>query len=150
MVVLETLDGARARGADIIAEIVGFGMSADARDLTNPDVGGMARAMKACLADGGLNGEDVDYINAHGTGTLANDAAETQALKATFGDAGARKIPVVIDQVDGRSCARRRRRAGVRRHAFCDPRRHRAADDELSRARTRPAISTTCRTRRAR
>ena len=92
MVVLETLDGARARGANIIAEVIGFGMSADAKDLTNPDVGGMARAMKSCLADGGLNGEDVDYINAHGTGTLANDAAETLALKATFG-AQAQKIP---------------------------------------------------------
>ena len=93
MVVLETLDSARARGAEIIGEIAGFGMSADARDLTNPDLGGMARAMSACLADGGLNREDVDYINAHGTGTLANDTTETQALKSTFGDR-ANRIPV--------------------------------------------------------
>ena len=93
MVVLETLDAARARGAEILAEIAGFGMSADARDLTNPDVGGMARAMNACLADSGLNREDVDYINAHGTGTLANDATETEALKITFGDK-AKGIPV--------------------------------------------------------
>ena len=92
MVVLETLDSARARGAEIIGEIAGFGMSADARDLTNPDVGGMARAMSACLADGGINREDVDYINAHGTGTLANDASETQALKSVFGD-NANRIP---------------------------------------------------------
>jgi nodulation protein E len=93
MVVLETLDSARARGAEIIAEIIGFGMSADARDLTNPDVGGMARAIKACLADAGLATEDVDYINAHGTGTAANDATETEALKATFGER-AKAIPV--------------------------------------------------------
>ncbi|MEX2318652.1 MAG: beta-ketoacyl-[acyl-carrier-protein] synthase family protein, partial [Bauldia sp.] len=79
IVVLETLEGARARGADIIAEVVGFGMSADARDLTNPDVDGMARAMKSCLADGGLTPDDIDYINAHGTGTLANDLTETKA-----------------------------------------------------------------------
>ena len=93
MVVLETLDSARARGAEIIAEIAGFGMSADARDLTNPDVGGMARAMNACLADAGLTREDVDYINAHGTGTMANDSTETEALKATFGEQ-AKAIPV--------------------------------------------------------
>ncbi len=93
MLVLETLESAKARGAEIIAEIIGFGMSADARDLTNPDVGGMTRAMNACLADGGLNREDVDYINAHGTGTLANDATETEALKATFGDK-AKAVPV--------------------------------------------------------
>ncbi len=93
MMVLETLDSARARGAEIVAEIVGFGMSADARDLTNPDVGGMTRAMKASLADAGLAPEDVDYINAHGTGTLANDTTETEALKATLGER-AKAIPV--------------------------------------------------------
>lgn len=93
MVVLETLESAKARGAEIIAEVVGFGMSADAKDLTNPDVGGMARAMKACLADAGANPGDVAYINAHGTGTMANDSAETEALKATFGEL-APKIPV--------------------------------------------------------
>ena len=93
MLVLETLDAAKARGAEIIAEIVGFGMSADARDLTNPDVGGMARAMNACLADAGLTPADVDYINAHGTGTATNDATETEALKASFGER-ARTIPV--------------------------------------------------------
>ncbi len=93
MVVLETLDSARARGAEIIAEIAGFGMSADARDLTNPDVGGMARAMNACLADAGLTREDVDYVNAHGTGTMTNDSTETEALKVTFGER-AKAIPV--------------------------------------------------------
>ena len=92
MVVLETLEGARARGAEIIAEIAGFGMSADARDLTNPDAGGMARAINACLADGGLSTEGIDYINAHGTGTAANDTTETEALKMAFGER-AKAIP---------------------------------------------------------
>ena len=86
IVVLETLDDARARGADILAEIVGFGMSADARDLTNPDVDGMSRAIRACLADAGLKPDDIDYINAHGTGTLANDLTETKALKVALGE----------------------------------------------------------------
>ncbi len=93
MLVLETLDGARARGANIIGEVVGFGMSADAEDLTNPDVGGMARAIVGCLNDAGLTPDDVDYVNAHGTGTLANDQTETAALKSALGDR-ARHIPV--------------------------------------------------------
>lgn len=92
IVVLETLDGAKARGATILGEIVGFGMSADAKDLTNPDVDGMTLAIRQCLADGQLNPEDIDYINAHGTGTLANDMTETKALKAAFG-AHAGRIP---------------------------------------------------------
>ena len=93
VVVLETLDGASARGAGIVGEIVGFGMTADAYDLTNPDAGGMARAIEACLADAELGAEDVTYVNAHGTGTLANDRTETEALKAVFGEQ-ARRIPI--------------------------------------------------------
>ena len=92
MVVFETLENARKRGAPVIAEVVGFGMTADAKDLTNPDAGGMGRAITACLADGGLTPDDVDYINAHGTGTLANDLTETKALKTALGDRAA-KIP---------------------------------------------------------
>ena len=92
IVVLETLNGARARGADILGEIVGVGMSADARDLTNPDVDGMTLAITRCLADAGLTADDVDYINAHGTGTLANDLTETKALKSALG-ARAPRIP---------------------------------------------------------
>lgn len=93
MLVLETLEGARARGAEIIGEVVGFGMSADAEDLTNPDVGGMTRAIVGCLKDAGLNPADVGYVNAHGTGTLANDQTETMALKASLGEWAA-KIPI--------------------------------------------------------
>jgi nodulation protein E len=90
ILVLETLDHAVARGADILGEIVGFGMSADAGDLTAPDPDGMVRAMAAALADASLPPEAVDYVNAHGTGTTANDAAETSALHKTFGAHAAR------------------------------------------------------------
>jgi nodulation protein E len=86
VVVLETLDGARARGAEILGEIVGFGMSADAADLTNPDIGGMCRAMTGALGDARVAPSEVQYVNAHGTGTTVNDATETEALKAVFGE----------------------------------------------------------------
>ena len=86
VVVLESFDDAVRRGAEILGEIVGFGMSADARDLISPDEVGMARAMTAALGDGRLAVEDVQYVNAHGTGTAANDIAETSALKRVFGE----------------------------------------------------------------
>jgi nodulation protein E len=85
VVVLETLEHARARSAEILGEIVGFGMSADAADLLSPDAGGMQRAIEAALSDGALAASDIQYVNAHGTGTAANDQTETQALKRTFG-----------------------------------------------------------------
>ena len=86
VVVLESFDDAVRRGAEILGEIVGFGMSADARDLISPNDVGMARAMIAALGDGRLAVEDVQYVNAHGTGTAANDIAETSALKRVFGE----------------------------------------------------------------
>ena len=85
MLVLEPLERAQARGAQILGEITGFGMSADAADLTAPDLGGMTRAMEGALADAQLAARDIQYINAHGTGTTANDQAETQALHQVFG-----------------------------------------------------------------
>jgi len=85
--VLESLDHALARGAPIVAEIVGYGNSADAIDMVAADEtgAGAARAMKMALRKSGLAPEAVDYINAHGTGTPLNDAAETQAIKSVFG-----------------------------------------------------------------
>ena len=83
--VLETLDHAQARGADILAELAGVGMTADAADIVMPDASGAARAMRAALAHAGLALDEVDCINAHGTGTLANDATETRAIRALFG-----------------------------------------------------------------
>ncbi len=86
--VLESLEGARARGAPILAEVAGFGACADAYHLVQPcaDGEGAARAMALALADAGVGPEEVDYINAHGTSTPPNDLAETIAIKAIFGD----------------------------------------------------------------
>lgn len=87
MAVLESYEHAMARGATILAEIAGAGLSADASDIVAPTIEGPTAAMRACLADAGLNPEDVDYLNAHGTGTKANDQIETAAIKRVFGDA---------------------------------------------------------------
>jgi nodulation protein E len=83
--VIETAERAQGRGADILAEIVGFGMSADAGDIVNPSADGAGRAMRGALTDGGLNPEDIGYINAHGTGTAANDRTECLAVRTVFG-----------------------------------------------------------------
>ncbi len=93
ILVLEDYEAACARGATIHAEIVGFGMSADAADLTAPDARGAAQAMRAALEDAGLAPEDVDYVNAHGTGTRLNDKTEVAALRDVFGEHLAR-MPV--------------------------------------------------------
>ena len=85
MAVLESYEHARARGATILAELAGCGLSGDASDIVSPTVEGPSSAMQACLADAGLNPEDIDYINAHGTGTKANDQIETQAIRRVFG-----------------------------------------------------------------
>ncbi|HMM64468.1 MAG TPA: beta-ketoacyl-[acyl-carrier-protein] synthase family protein, partial [Mesorhizobium sp.] len=86
MAVLESYEHARARGAEILGEIAGVGLSADASDIVAPTVEGPEAAIRACLADAGLNPEDVDYLNAHGTGTKANDQIETAAVKRAFGE----------------------------------------------------------------
>ena len=85
MFILEPLEVARARGARIHAEVVGFGMSADANHITQPSSEGAARAMRAALKDAGLAPEQVGYINAHGTATPANDVTETAAIRSVFG-----------------------------------------------------------------
>jgi len=88
LVILESLDHARARDARIYAEIVGYGLTSDAHHLTAPDPegDGAARAMTAALRDGGLDASAVGYINAHGTSTPYNDKFETLAIKRVFGD----------------------------------------------------------------
>lgn len=85
VLVFEAEDHARARGAKILAEVAGFGMTADAVDIVAPDGAGAVRAMQAALADADLGAEDIGYINAHGTGTLANDRSEAGAILTVFG-----------------------------------------------------------------
>lgn len=85
IMVLERLDAAERRGAKIYAELVGFGMSADAGDIVMPSLDGAAAAIAMALEDGGLNPEDITYVNAHGTATGANDPTETGAIKKVFG-----------------------------------------------------------------
>jgi len=84
--VLETLEHAQRRGATILAELAGVGMSADASDIVAPTVEGPRDAMLACLDDAGLAPGEIDYLNAHGTGTTANDRIETEAIKLAFGE----------------------------------------------------------------
>jgi nodulation protein E len=90
VVVLESLEHARRRSASILGEIVGFGMTSDAHDLTSPDAGGMVRAIESALADARLAPQDIQYVNAHGTGTASNDRVETIAIKRAFGRHAAR------------------------------------------------------------
>jgi 3-oxoacyl-[acyl-carrier-protein] synthase II len=93
MVVLESLEHAERRGARILGEVLGYGLSADAYHITSPAESGEGaqRAMKSALEDGGIDIKDVGYINAHGTSTPQGDIAETRAVKAVFGDQ-ARKL----------------------------------------------------------
>ena len=86
ILVLESLEHAQERGATILAELVGYGMSSDARDMVNPDIEGPNVAMRAALNDAGLAPSDINYLNAHGTATTINDANETRAIKAVFGN----------------------------------------------------------------
>jgi nodulation protein E len=85
ILVLEEYEHARSRHAPIYAELAGFGMSADAGDLIAPDARGAAQAMRAALDDAGLAPDDIDYVNAHGTGTRLNDKTEVAALTDVFG-----------------------------------------------------------------
>lgn len=93
LLVLEAWDAAVARGAAIHGEILGYGLCTDPTHITKPSAAGQAQAMQAALRSAGLQPDEVDAINAHGTGTQANDVAETEAIKAVFG-ARAPRIPI--------------------------------------------------------
>ena len=86
ILVLESYEHAKARGATILAELAGFGMTSDSKDMVKPDVEGPREAMRLALADAGIKPEQIDYLNAHGTATTDNDKNETKAIKEVFGD----------------------------------------------------------------
>lgn len=97
VLVLESESSARRRGAQILAEICGYAAASDGVHLTRPTVEGAARTMALALADAGIRPEDVDYVNAHGTGTRLNDSTETSAIKRVFGE-HADTMPVVSNK----------------------------------------------------
>jgi nodulation protein E len=86
ILVMESLEHAKKRGAKILAELCGYGMSSDAKDMVNPDIEGPQEAMRRALDDASLAPSDIEYLNAHGTATTINDANETRAIKAVFGN----------------------------------------------------------------
>ena len=86
VLVLEEFEHAKARGASILAEVLGYGMSSDSKDMVNPDVEGPRSAMQMALDDAAIAASEVAYLNAHGTATTLNDANETNAIKMVFGD----------------------------------------------------------------
>ena len=103
IVVLESLDHAQRRGASIHAELAGCGMSADAGHITNPSSDGASRTMLSALEDAALSPSEVDYVNAHGTGTLANDVMETRALRAVFKEHADRLLVSATKSMHGHS-----------------------------------------------
>ncbi len=141
--ILEEREAALGRGANILAEVAGYGANSDAYHMTSPSPGGhgAARCMRLCLEDGDLDPTEVDYINAHGTSTPQGDVAETQAIRHVFGEHAAQDRGE-LDQVDDGTCAGRGGCNRIGLHGAGDRARHAAADDQLraSRSQLRPRL----------
>ena len=148
--VLENDDSAKARGAKILGYVLGCGEKGDGfhRTRSSPDGAPIIAAIRDALDDAGLTPDDIDYINAHGTGTPENDKMEAMGCTAVFGER-MRSVPISLEQVDDRPHADRggRGRGGV--VAPDDRARPHPADDQLRRCPTRRSRSTWCRTSRA-
>ncbi len=151
MLILESLEFAQRRGANILAEIVGYGMSGDAYHITQPAEGGDGgyRVSLAAIKDAKITPDDVSYVNAHGTSTPIGDAHRNRRAQARLRRTREESADQ-LDQVDDRASARRRgrTRSGHQRARAARP--DSSADDQLGKSRSRRAISITSRTTRAR
>ncbi len=133
IVILEELEFAKKRGAKILAEVIGYGMSADAFHMTSiaPDGAGAQRSMRAALKDAGIAPDEVGYVNAHATSTPAGDGNESKAIELVFGERGAfKRAEGKRDEIDDRPPAGRRGRTGGRHHCAGAAEPDASADDQ--------------------